>query len=135
MSNASKLGPRSTPQDALGGVSLAGKVAIVTGANSGIGAETARVLALGGAHVVMGCRSVAAGEQVAGALRAGLPAGAGSIEVQALDLADLTSLRAVAGRYLPRGRPRPILGNNAGGMGTARGKTAQGFERRCGTQH
>jgi NAD(P)-dependent dehydrogenase (short-subunit alcohol dehydrogenase family) len=133
--NASKLGPSSTAQEALGGVSLAGKVAIVTGANSGIGTETARVLALGGAHVVMGCRSVAAGEQVAGALRAGLPAGAGSLEVQALDLADLASVRAFAERYLASGRPLHILVNNAGVMATPLGKTTQGFELQAGTNH
>src|SRR5438093_674944 len=97
MATASKLGSRSTAEHALGGVSLAGRTAVVTGANSGIGTETARVLALAGADVVMGCRSVAAGEEIAKGLREGLAGSGkrtGKLEVQALDLADLKSVRA-----------------------------------------
>jgi NAD(P)-dependent dehydrogenase (short-subunit alcohol dehydrogenase family) len=57
---AAELGARTTAEEALGGVSLAGRVAIVTGASSGIGVETVRVLSLAGAQVIMGTRSVAA---------------------------------------------------------------------------
>src|SRR5262249_55514346 len=132
MTQSPGLGARSTAEDALAGRSLAGKVAIVTGANSGIGTETARVLALGGAHVVMACRSRQTGEAAATALRAGLPAGAGKIEVFALDLADLESVRAFAETFLATGLPLHILVNNAGVMATPLGKTAQGNELQSG---
>jgi NAD(P)-dependent dehydrogenase (short-subunit alcohol dehydrogenase family) len=130
-----KLGPRSTAEQALGGASLAGKVAIVTGANSGIGTETARVLALAGADVIMCSRSVTAGEEVAKGLRAGLPSGAGALEVSALDLADLASVRAFAEAFLATKRPLHLLVNNAGIMATPLGKTAQGSELQVGTNH
>ena len=135
MATPSRLGSRSTAEEALRGVSLAGKVAVVTGANSGIGTETARVLSLAGAEVVMGCRSVAAGHEVARTLRAALPSAAGSLEVQALDLADLTSVRAFADRFLSGQRPLDILVNNAGIMATPLGTTAQGSELQVGTNH
>ena len=130
-----RLGSRTTAEEALGGVSLAGKVAVVTGANSGIGTETARVLALAGAHVVMGCRSVAAGEEVAKTLRVSLPKGAGTLEVQTLDLADLASVRAFADRFLAQNRALQILVNNAGVMATPLAKTTQGSELQSGTNH
>lgn len=135
MTGASKLGSRTTAEDALRGASLAGKVAIVTGANSGIGTETARVLALGGAQVILGCRSVTLGEEVATRLRASLPAGAGQLDVQAVDLADLVSVRAFAEAYLASGRRLHILVNNAGVMAPPLGKTAQGHELQVGTNH
>ncbi len=130
-----KLGSKSTADDALGGASLAGKVVIVTGSNSGIGTETARVLAKGGAHVILACRSAAAGEEVAAKLRRELPANAGKLEVMALDLADLASVRAFAAAFLASGRPLHVLVNNAGVMATPLGKTAQGFEMQLGTNH
>ena len=131
----SRLGSRTTAEEALGNAQLAGKVAIVTGASSGIGTETARVLALAGADVVMGCRSAAAGEAVAKTLRAGLPEDAGKIEVETLDLADLSSVRAFAEGFSRSGRPLHILVNNAGVMATPLGKTAQGSELQSGTNH
>jgi retinol dehydrogenase-12 len=130
-----KLGPRSTAEQAIAGISLAGKVAIVTGANSGIGMETARVLALAGARVVMGCRSVPAGEEVAKRLRTSFLGGAGGIEVLALDLADLASVRAFAEKVLASHRRVDILVNNAGVMATPLGKTAQGLELQSGINH
>jgi NAD(P)-dependent dehydrogenase (short-subunit alcohol dehydrogenase family) len=135
MTTATKLGSRTTAEEALGSAKLAGRVAIVTGANSGLGTETVRVLALGGADVVMGCRSVAAGEEVAKTLRASLPQGSGKVEVQALDLADLASVRAFAEAFLKTERPLHILVNNAGVMATPLGRTAQGSELQSGTNH
>ena len=133
---ARRLGSRTTAEEALGGVSLAGKTAIVTGANSGIGVETARVLALAGAHVVMACRSVASGESVAGELRTSLGGGRrGSLAVEALDLTDLASVRTFAERFVASRRPLHLLINNAGVMATPLGKTAQGCELQVGTNH
>lgn len=128
-------GARATAEDVVRGVSLKGKTAIVTGASSGIGAETARVLALAGADVVMACRSVSAGEAVAKQLRATLPEGAGTLEVRALDLADFASVRKFAEEFLANKCPLHLLVNNAGVMAPPLGKTAQGFELQAGTNH
>ncbi|MFO0554745.1 MAG: SDR family oxidoreductase [Polyangiaceae bacterium] len=131
---STRLGRRSTAQEALRDVRLDGRTAIVTGASSGIGVETTRVLALAGADVVMAVRSTDAGERVAGELRAGL-AKAGRIEVQELDLADLDSVRRFAKRWEDDGRALDLLINNAGVMATPRSTTKQGFELQLGTNH
>jgi NAD(P)-dependent dehydrogenase (short-subunit alcohol dehydrogenase family) len=135
MAQSSRLGSRSTAEDALRSASLAGKVAIVTGANSGIGTETARVLARGGAHVFLACRSLATAQAAANALRANLPAGVGELGVLAVDLADLASVRAGAAKFLATGLPLHILINNAGVAATPLAKTAQGHELQAGTNH
>lgn len=128
------LGSRTTAAEARGTVSLEGKIAIVTGASSGIGTETARVLAMAGARVVMACRSVPAGESIAIDLRRSIE-GSGSLEVEALDLADLASVRAFAARFVAKNEALHILVNNAGIMATPLGKTVQGSELQVGTNH
>lgn len=132
MTAAERFGSRTTSEEAIAGVSLAGKTAIVTGASSGLGVETARVLALAGADVVLACRSVPAGEAVASSLRA---KGTGSLRVEALDLADLDSVRAFADRFVAQKNPLHLLINNAGIMASPLGKTAQGHELQVGTNH
>jgi NAD(P)-dependent dehydrogenase (short-subunit alcohol dehydrogenase family) len=135
-SPSNRFGSRTTAEQARDGVSLEGKTAIVTGASSGIGVETARVLAIAGAHVVMACRSVASGESVARELRSQLPtAGRESFAVEALDLSDLTSVRGFAERFAATKRPLHLLVNNAGIMATPLGRTAQGSELQVGTNH
>jgi NAD(P)-dependent dehydrogenase (short-subunit alcohol dehydrogenase family) len=129
----SKLGSRSTAEQALQGQNLKGKKAIVTGANSGLGVETARVLALAGADVMLACRSVEAGEKVANELRASLPAGSGVLTVGKLDLSDLKSVKSFAESY--SAPSLDLLINNAGIMATPFGTTAQGFEQQMGTNH
>jgi retinol dehydrogenase-13 len=128
-------GKHSTAIDALRGQRLDGRTAIVTGASSGIGVETARALAVAGATVVMACRSVASGEQVAATLRRALPLGAGSLEVAALDLADLRSVRHFVDGFLASGRRLDILINNAGVMAKPFTLTAQGLESQLATNH
>jgi NAD(P)-dependent dehydrogenase (short-subunit alcohol dehydrogenase family) len=130
-----KLGSKTTAEQALQGRSLAGKTAIVTGASSGIGTETARVLALAGASVTLAVRSPKAGEEVAAQLRASLPPSAGTISVEAIELGDLVSVRAFAKRWLESSRPLHLLINNAGIMAVPKGTTAQGFELQVGTNH
>jgi NAD(P)-dependent dehydrogenase (short-subunit alcohol dehydrogenase family) len=103
-----------------------GRVAVVTGANSGLGLVTARELARAGAHVVMTARDVAKGERAAATV-------AGSSEVRALDLADLGSVREFASE-LPHPRV-DLLINNAGVMAPPRRLTADGFESQFGTNH
>jgi NAD(P)-dependent dehydrogenase (short-subunit alcohol dehydrogenase family) len=129
------FGHRTTAEQARRDISLRGKVAIVTGANDGLGTETARVLALAGAQVVMACRNLPAAEAVATRLRATLPAGAGTLEVMALDLANLASVRAFAGAFAARHPRLHILVNNAGVMATPLGHTTDGFETQMGTNH
>jgi NAD(P)-dependent dehydrogenase (short-subunit alcohol dehydrogenase family) len=129
------LGSKTTAEQALQGQSLAGKTAIVTGATSGIGTETARVLALAGANVVFAVRNIKSGEELAAQFKAQLPSSAGKIEVEGLDLGDLNSVRAFVKRWLDSGRPVHLLVNNAGIMGTPQGTTPQGFELQVGTNH
>jgi NAD(P)-dependent dehydrogenase (short-subunit alcohol dehydrogenase family) len=132
----STLGPKSTAAEALRGHDLGGKTAVVTGAASGIGVETARVLAQAGADVVMAVRKVSAGQDVASRLRHDLGGRGGKLEVQALDLADLQSVAAFVAGFRASGRPLHLLVANAGIMGLPRpGRTAQGFELQVGTNH
>lgn len=135
MSAAGSLTACSTAEDALGDARLDGRVAIVTGANAGLGAETARVLAEAGARVIMACRSVATGEIVATVLRSELGDRAGTLEVGVLDLADLASVRQFAADFLDAGAPLHILVNNAGVMATPLDKTRDGHELQVGTNH
>jgi NAD(P)-dependent dehydrogenase (short-subunit alcohol dehydrogenase family) len=102
-----------------------GKVAIVTGANSGLGKVTATELARVGARVILACRNVEAGKAAAAEMR-------GDVEVRSLDLADLNSVQAFAETV---SEPLDLLINNAGVMATPQRPTAQGFELQFGTNH
>jgi NAD(P)-dependent dehydrogenase (short-subunit alcohol dehydrogenase family) len=110
-----------------------GRAAVVTGANSGIGYETARALAAKGARVVLACRSEARGRDAEARLRAAVPGADARFE--ALDLGSLASVRAFAEK-LRAAEPRlDLLVNNAGVMMTPYGRTADGFELQLGTNH
>ena len=110
-----------------------GKVAIVTGANSGIGYETARVLAQKGATVVMACRSLSKAETAADQIRQTNPSG--TVAVMELDLGDLESVQRFAAAFLAQYNRLDLLINNAGIMMPPYGKTAQGFETQIGVNH
>jgi NAD(P)-dependent dehydrogenase (short-subunit alcohol dehydrogenase family) len=112
---------------------LTGKVAVVTGANSGLGLETTRVLARKGAQVVLAVRSEARGAAAAKEVRAGAPGV--SLAVMPLDLASLDSVRRFAGGFLAAYDRLDILVNNAGVMAIPHLKTADGFEMQFGTNH
>ncbi|MGH3351745.1 MAG: SDR family NAD(P)-dependent oxidoreductase [Nocardioides sp.] len=104
------------------------RVAIVTGANTGLGFETARMLAERGAQVVLAVRDVEKGKQAAARIT-------GDVSVQALDLASLDSIRSAAAD-LRAAHPRvDLLINNAGVMYTPKQTTADGFELQFGTNH
>jgi len=107
---------------------LAGQTAIVTGASSGIGLETAKALAGHGARVILAVRDEAKGRTAA----ATLPASAKK-EVRLLDLASLDSVRAFAHDWA--GQPVDLLVNNAGVMIPPLSRTADGFELQFGTNH
>ncbi|MBB2903061.1 NAD(P)-dependent dehydrogenase (short-subunit alcohol dehydrogenase family) [Kineococcus radiotolerans] len=109
-----------------------GRVAVVTGANTGLGLETARTLADRGATVVLAVRDVDKGARAAAGLTGNAP---GNVVVQQLDLSSLESIRAAASA-LRDAHPRiDLLVNNAGVMYTPRQTTRDGFERQFGTNH
>src|ERR1700752_4101268 len=107
-----------------------GRVAVVTGANSGLGLVTARELARAGARVVLAARSVQKGEAAASSIVAAVPAA--TVEPGVLDLADLDSVRAFAASAPAR---LDLLINNAGVMAAPRRVTKQGFESQFATNH
>ncbi|GAB3209612.1 oxidoreductase [Marinactinospora endophytica] len=105
--------------------SLAGRTVVITGANSGIGRVTARVLAAREARVVLAVRSPEKGRAAAATMT-------GHVEVRPLDLADLSSVRAFAENFT---EPVDVLINNAGVMIPPLSRTADGFELQFGTNH
>jgi NAD(P)-dependent dehydrogenase (short-subunit alcohol dehydrogenase family) len=107
---------------------LTGQTAIVTGASSGIGLETAKALIAHGARVVLAVRDEARGRDAAKVMP-----GPGSAEVALLDLASLDSVRAFAGGW--DGSPVDLLVNNAGVMIPPLSRTKDGFELQFGTNH
>jgi len=112
---------------------LSGKVAIVTGSNTGIGKETARGLAQGGATVVLAVRDLAKGEAARLDIAATVPGA--RLRVMALDLGDTQSIRAFAAAF-KREYPRlDVLVNNAGLSPAKRGVTKDGFETTFGVNH
>lgn len=111
----------------------AGRLAVITGSNTGLGYDTARVLAAHGATVVMAVRDTAKGEAAAAKIRA-LTQGA-EVVVHKLDLGSLTSVKQ-AGAELAAAHPRiDLLINNAGVMYPPKSTTADGFELQFGTNH
>ena len=112
---------------------LTGRVALVTGANSGIGYETTRVLADHGAHVIMACRDREKAARARDKLESQLDRS--SLELLDLDLSDLASVRAAAERVVDQHARLDLLVNNAGVMGTPYRQTADGFELQMATNH
>jgi NAD(P)-dependent dehydrogenase (short-subunit alcohol dehydrogenase family) len=108
-----KFGASTTAAEVIDGVDLHGRRAVVTGASSGIGVETARVLAAAGADVTLAVRDTDAGARVAARLEAELPAGSGKVTVGRLDLADRSTVAAFVAAWQG---PLHILVNNAGLM-------------------
>jgi len=110
-----------------------GKVVIVTGANSGLGFETARALAAKGAQVVMACRNQGKAEAAAQEILAEFPQA--KVDLMSLDLADLASVRAFADSFNKRYQKLDALCNNAGIMAIPYRQTADGFEMQFGVNH
>ncbi|RDH77743.1 SDR family NAD(P)-dependent oxidoreductase [Mycolicibacterium moriokaense] len=125
------FGFESTAADVIAGVDLVGKTAIVTGASSGIGVETAQALAGAGASVTLAVRDAEAGERVASDIRAGT--GNQKIVVGAVDLGDLASVTGFARAWTG---PLDILVNNAGVMAVPElTMSASGHEMQFATNH
>jgi NAD(P)-dependent dehydrogenase (short-subunit alcohol dehydrogenase family) len=110
-----------------------GKSCIVTGANTGIGYETARALARKGAHVILACRDQGRGTAAAEDLSREGPRG--HVELAILDLADLDSIRAFSDRFMDNNDKLDLLINNAGVMMCPECRTRQGYELQFGVNH
>ncbi|MFJ7219145.1 SDR family oxidoreductase [Amycolatopsis sp. NPDC098790] len=111
-----------------------GKLAVVTGANSGTGKEAAKRLAAAGADVVLAVRTPEKGEQARHDILAEHPEA--RLEVRRIDLADLASVREFADGLIAGGRPLDLLVNNAGVMTPPRRiETADGFELQLGSNY
>lgn len=110
-----------------------GRVAIVTGSNTGLGFETAAELARAGATVVLACRDTTKAAIAADSIRSRTKNGA--VEVLALDLGDLSSVRDAAAETLDRWPRIDLLIDNAGVMIPPKSTTADGFELQFGTNH
>jgi NAD(P)-dependent dehydrogenase (short-subunit alcohol dehydrogenase family) len=123
------FGFESTAEQVIAGVDLTGRRAVVTGGASGIGLETARVLAGAGAEVTIGVRDLAAGECAAEAI---VESTGAKVVVAPLDLADLTSVRAFVAEW---SGPLHILVANAGVMACPLTRTPQGWELQFATNH
>jgi NAD(P)-dependent dehydrogenase (short-subunit alcohol dehydrogenase family) len=116
-----------------------GRTAVITGANTGLGFETARVLAARGAQVVLACRDLGQAKEAAARIIGGRPQSAGTppVDVQAvrLDLASLASVHEAADEIGSAYGPIDLLVNNAGVMMTPFRHTADGFELQLGVNH
>ncbi len=110
-----------------------GRTAIVTGANTGLGLETARMLALKGATVVLACRNLDKGKAALERIQSGQPRGTATLA--ALDLSDLESVASFAADFAASHERLDLLINNAGVMVPPLGRTRQGFELQFGTNH
>jgi NAD(P)-dependent dehydrogenase (short-subunit alcohol dehydrogenase family) len=112
---------------------LDGKNILITGANSGLGLESAKALAKHGAHVVLACRTLAKAKAAEQAIRAEAPDA--RLSLQAVDLADLDSVRRFAREISANLPALDVLMNNAGVMALPYLRTANGFEMQFGTNH
>ena len=110
-----------------------GTIAVITGANSGLGLEASRELARKGATVVMAVRNMEKGRSAADRITAEIPAA--DLELRQLDLGSLESVRAFAAAVRVEHDHVDVLLNNAGIMATPAGQTADGFETQVGTNH
>ncbi len=122
--------PRWTTDDI---ADLTGRTAVVTGANTGLGLETARELAAKGAAVVLAVRNLDKGEAALADITAGAPDA--KVSLLALDLASLDSVRAASTELHERFETIDLLINNAGVMFTPKSTTADGFELQLGVNH
>lgn len=150
-----RRGNKLTAEEVVGGRQLHSKVAIITGANTGIGYESARVLCKAGARVILACRNVKSAEAAADKIRLELEGAAattvkivhdsewvganytdiGTVEVMELDLADLDSVRSFAAKFLAEDCPLHYLICNAGKMAPPFRLTKQCYETQWAVNH
>ena len=128
------FGAASTTDEVLAGIDLKGKRVLVTGVSAGLGVETARALAGHGAHVIGAARDLRKAETAMAQAWSEAKNG-GGVELMALDLAALASVRAGADKLVATGKPLDLIITNAGVMACPLSRTADGFEMQFGTNH
>jgi NAD(P)-dependent dehydrogenase (short-subunit alcohol dehydrogenase family) len=117
----------STAAEVIKGIDLSGKIAIVTGGNTGIGLETTRVLAAAGATVIVPARDI---EKARRNLE-----GIAAVEIEAMDLMDPDSIEAFGNKFLTSGRALDLLINNAGIMWVPLRRDTRGIESQLATNY
>ena len=127
------FGHDTTTDEVLAGIDLSGKRAIVTGASTGLGEETARALASHGAQVTLAVRDAAKGEAAAARIRAST--GNAKIDVGEVELSVPDRVRAFAKNWLSRNGKLDLLINNAGIMACPLARTREGWELQLATNH
>ncbi|MGE4234072.1 MAG: oxidoreductase [Bacteriovoracia bacterium] len=130
-----KFGKFSTALEVVDGIELHGKTAIVTGASSGIGVETARALAAAGANTILAVRNTTKGQQTAEEIKKSLPNRKVNLEVMKLDLSSFQSVREFCDDFSKHHQKLDILVNNAGIMACPLTRTPQGYESQFATCH
>jgi NAD(P)-dependent dehydrogenase (short-subunit alcohol dehydrogenase family) len=128
-----RFGAETTTSEVLSGIDLHGRVALVTGASGGLGAETARALAERGAAVTLAARDMAKAEGVAESIRAST--GNDGIDLARLELSSPDSVRACAKGWLEGHGELHLLINNAGVMACPLDRTREGWEMQFATNH
>jgi NAD(P)-dependent dehydrogenase (short-subunit alcohol dehydrogenase family) len=129
----SSFGNSTTTDEILDGVDLTGRRVVITGAATGLGRESARVLASHGASVTVLARNEERAAGAAAQVEALVPGA--HIEHGVVDLADLSTIREFAAGYLATHDAIDVLMNNAGVMACPFGRTVDGFETQFGTNH
>jgi NAD(P)-dependent dehydrogenase (short-subunit alcohol dehydrogenase family) len=129
----SEFGWGSTTDEVLEGKDLSGRTVFITGANSGLGQETARAMAAHGADVILAGRDQAKLDESVAAIKAEHPTA--QLETITVDLTSLENIRAATSRARQRFHKIDILINNAGVMATPFHHTHDGFEMQIGTNH
>ena len=129
----SGFGWSSTTDEVLAGKDLSGTSVFITGANSGLGQETARAMAAKGAHIIMAGRDQAKLDEAVAAILGTVPKA--QLDTITLDLGSLESIRAATSRARQRFDRIDLLINNAGVMACPFTHTADGFEMQFGTNH
>jgi NAD(P)-dependent dehydrogenase (short-subunit alcohol dehydrogenase family) len=127
------FGATSTTDDVLAGIDLRGKCAFITGVSAGLGVETARALVAHGASVVGTARDLQKAERATASIRQAAQESGGDLTLVQMDLADLTSVRAVGDAMVAAGQPFDLVVANAGIMATPFELTRDGFESQFGT--
>ncbi|CAL0316007.1 unnamed protein product [Lupinus luteus] len=123
----------STAEDVTHNIDATGLTAIVTGASSGIGTETARVLALRGAHVILGVRNLTAAKDVKDSILQEIPSA--KVDAIELDLSSMDSVKKFASEFKSSGLPLNILINNAGIMACPFALSKDNIELQFATNH
>ncbi|CAM3438999.1 SDR family NAD(P)-dependent oxidoreductase [Sphingobacterium prati] len=118
---------KSTANDVIQNIDLTGKIAIVTGGNTGIGLETTKVLAAAGATVIIPARDIEKAKKNLEGIR--------NVEIVAMDLMSPTSIDAFAENFIASGRPLHLLINNAGIMWVPLRRDARGIESQLATNY